>query len=69
MTSDEQEALSHQHYGLWCVPLASGAVAVFSHPAGRLLEITRWEEVKHLPLPAKPAPAAKRELTLDELFS
>jgi hypothetical protein len=40
MTSDEQEALSHQHsHGFWLVPLASGAFAVFDHPGGKLLHI------------------------------
>lgn len=50
-----QEALSHQHYGYWCVPLAGGAIAVFSHPNGRLLDICpSWEMVKTVPLPPRP---------------
>ena len=72
MSSDEQEALSHQHYGLWIVPLAGGSVAVFNHPAGRLLAITEWSKVKDIPLPSPPTyrlvPTAKGELTLEDLF-
>lgn len=42
MTSDEQEALSHQHsHGFWLVPLESGAFAVFDHPNGRLLDTVK----------------------------
>lgn len=56
MNADQQEALSHQHYGYWCVPLASGAIAVFNHPNGKLLAITpaRWEEVLKVPIAARP---------------
>lgn len=49
-----QEALSHQHYGYWCVPLASG-IAVFSHPNGRLLAFcATWADVLKVPLPPRP---------------
>ena len=68
--SEEQEALSHQHYGWWVVPLASGLVAVFTHPNGKLLSICRWIEVKNVSLPPVPVyRAAQAPLTLDELLS
>lgn len=54
MTADEQEALSHQHYGYWCVPTTAG-IAVFNHPSGKLLAIvSRWEEVLKVPMALKP---------------
>lgn len=63
MDSNEQEALSHQHYGLWVVPLASGAIAVFSHPNGKLLDICpNWSAVLRVPLPEKPT---YRKLTME----
>lgn len=44
MTSNEQEALSHQHsHGLWLVPLSDGSFAIFDHPRGRLRDIVRTE--------------------------
>jgi hypothetical protein len=65
MTNDEQEGLSHQHYGYWCVPLASGAIAVFSHPNGKLLTIARsWPEVLTTPLPSPPV-YRPRKLTME----
>lgn len=45
MDPNQQEALSHQHYGYWCVPLAAG-IAVFNHPNGKLLAICgSWNDV------------------------
>lgn len=47
MTSQEQEALSHQHsHGLWLVPLEAGSFAIFDHPNGKLL--TTVEKVEGL---------------------
>lgn len=55
MDSEIQAALSAQHYGYWCVPLASGSIAVFSHPNGKLLDIcARWEDVVRVPMAPKP---------------
>ena len=49
MMPDEQEALSHKHTGLWCVPLASGRIAVFDHPMRPLRAICeRWRDVVSL---------------------
>lgn len=50
MTSDEQEALSISlTRGLWCVPLSSGRIAVFSHPMRTLHCIVEsWDEVVRL---------------------
>jgi len=70
MTQEQQEALSHQHYGHWVVPLESGRVAVFSHPNGKLLSICEWSEVKSVPIKARVLDRVPRtELTLDELLS
>jgi hypothetical protein len=64
MTIDEQEGLSHQHYGYWCVPLISGSIAVFSHPNGKLLTVAHsWEDVLKAPLPEKPT--YRRKLTME----
>lgn len=55
MDANHQEALSHQHYGYWCVPLSGGAIAVFSHPNGKLLKVCAdWQSVLRVPLPATP---------------
>lgn len=53
MDSLTQEALSHQHYGLWCVPLAGGTAAVFTHPNGTLLRICPWADVPSTPIQAR----------------
>src|SRR5687768_7021886 len=51
MTQDEQEALSVSlTRGLWCVPLSSGRIAVFDHPARDLrCVVDTWTEVALLP--------------------
>lgn len=52
MTIDEQEALSNQHAdGWWCVPLASGRIAVFEHPHDHALYTIcdNWSQVIALP--------------------
>lgn len=50
MTRDEQEALSISlTRGLWCVPLSSGRIAIFSHPMRELHCIVEsWDEVVRL---------------------
>jgi hypothetical protein len=64
MTSEEQEALSHQHYGYWTVPLASGSIAVFTHPNGKLLAIVHsWNEVLKQLMASKPV--YQRKLTME----
>lgn len=53
MTSDEQESHSIRYvHGFWVVPLSSGALGVYTHPAGDFLGIaldfpaalTLWNE-------------------------
>lgn len=71
MTPDEQAALSAQHYGLWVVPLASGAVAVFTHPNGKLLAICRTlEEVLAQPIASRPHyPSPKPQIDLGDFLN
>jgi hypothetical protein len=66
MTADEQEALSRCHArGRWVVPLESGRIAVWDHPARSLRCICEtWEEVKALP-PRQVKPPRQLELDLD----
>jgi hypothetical protein len=70
MDANQQEALSHQHYGYWCVPLAGGCIAVFNHPNGNLLEIcVNWDHVLEVPLPKKPTHKLTMEtgVSIDDL--
>ena len=62
MTADEQEALSVSHTrGLWCVPLSSGRIAVFPHPARSLRCICdTWEDVARLEVRAPEPPRQLR---------
>lgn len=68
MTIDEQEALSHQHYGYWCVPLTSGSIAVFNHPNGKLLAIAhRWEDVLRTEMAPRPVYQPEPKLNLGDI--
>lgn len=65
MTPDEQEALSRCFSGFWCLPLRSGRIAVWDHPARSLRCIVdSWQEVTMLPNYTPPPP---KQLNLPDI--